>query len=79
MMMVAVWASCSPVQFAWDPSIEDGTCNLMLQGALAIVTGGWTVIVDLWYAAMPWYLLWKLQMPRREKILIGSCMSFGVL
>ncbi|KAK7756019.1 hypothetical protein SLS62_001962 [Diatrype stigma] len=77
--LATVWVSCTPIEAAWNPSIVGGTCNLDLQGGLAIVAGGWTVIVDLWYAAVPWYLLWKLQMPRREKILIGSCMSFGVL
>jgi hypothetical protein len=36
------------------------------------------VILDLWYAAFPWFLLWNLNMPRKEKWLIAASMSLGV-
>jgi hypothetical protein len=77
--VIVLWVSCRPIAYAWDLSIEDGTCNLLLQGGFAIVTGAWAVIVDLWYAAFPWYLLARLQMPSRQKIMIGISMSFGVV
>lgn len=40
---------------------------------------GTSVAVDLWYAALPWYLLRRLSRPRREKILIQGSMSLGVI
>lgn len=43
------------------------------------VTAAFSVAVDLWYAAMPWYLLRRLQRPRREKVLIQGSMSLGVI
>lgn len=43
------------------------------------VAAGCSVAVDLWYAALPWYLLRRLSRPRREKILIQGSMSLGVL
>ncbi|KAF3765726.1 hypothetical protein M406DRAFT_322056 [Cryphonectria parasitica EP155] len=38
-----------------------------------------SVAVDLWYAAMPWYLLHRLTRPRREKYLVQGSMSLGVI
>lgn len=43
------------------------------------VTAGVSVAVDLWYAAMPWYLLRRLTRPRREKVLVQGSMSLGVI
>lgn len=43
------------------------------------VTAGFSVAVDLWYAAMPWYLLRRLTRPRREKMLVQGSMSLGVI
>lgn len=40
---------------------------------------GVSVAVDLWYAALPWYLLRRLSRPRREKVLIQGSMSLGVI
>lgn len=77
--IVMLWVSCSPVAYAWDLSIPGGSCNLELQGGLALIAGGWSVLVDLWYAAFPWWLLWRLSMPKGEKVLIGGSMSFGIV
>lgn len=43
------------------------------------VTAGVSVVIDLWYAAMPWYLLRRLTRPRREKMLVQGSMSLGVI
>lgn len=43
------------------------------------VAAGFSVAVDLWYAAMPWYLLRRLTRPRKEMILIQGSMSLGII
>lgn len=43
------------------------------------VTAAFSVAIDLWYAAMPWYLLRRLTRPRREKMLVQGSMSLGVI
>lgn len=43
------------------------------------VAAGFSVAIDLWYAAMPWYLLRRLTRPRKEKFLIQGSMSLGVI
>ncbi|KAG6368837.1 hypothetical protein INS49_003053 [Diaporthe citri] len=37
------------------------------------------LVVELWYASFPWYLIRGLEMPRREKILIGTSMSISYI
>lgn len=71
------WFSCVPVAYLWDRRL-DGSCPID-SGHVATYAGCWSVIVDFFYAAFPWWLLWNLNMPRREKMIIGISMSLGVL
>ncbi|ETS73764.1 hypothetical protein PFICI_14710 [Pestalotiopsis fici W106-1] len=71
------WFSCVPVAYLWDRRL-DGTCPID-PGHISTYAGCWSVIVDFFYAAFPWWLLWNLNMPRREKMIIGISMSLGVL
>lgn len=43
------------------------------------VAASMSIAVDLWYAAVPWYLLRRLTRPRREKWLVQGSMSLGVI
>lgn len=70
------WFSCQPTAYLWDRRL-DGECTVD-PGPISTYAGSWSVILDFWYAAFPWYLLWKLQMPQREKWIIASSMSLGV-
>ncbi|KAF9873461.1 hypothetical protein CkaCkLH20_08920 [Colletotrichum karsti] len=38
-----------------------------------------TILVDTFFAIFPWVFIWKLQMPKREKITIAASMSFGLI
>lgn len=40
---------------------------------------GGTILVDLYFALLPWLFIWKLNLPRREKFVIAGSMSLGVL
>ncbi|KAF9872682.1 hypothetical protein CkaCkLH20_09861 [Colletotrichum karsti] len=72
------WFSCTPIEFLWNRLLPDGTCPID-PGPISTAAGVWSVVVDFWYAVTPWVLLWKLQMPRREKLLINISMSLGVI
>lgn len=37
------------------------------------------MIVDFFFAIFPWFFIWGLQMNKREKIVILSSMSMGVM
>lgn len=73
--MMAMWARCF--------TALAGTtllCSSVIPAMHAMqVAAGFSVAIDLWYAAMPWYLLRRLQRPRREKFLIQGSMSLGII
>ncbi|RMJ03486.1 hypothetical protein CDV36_014978, partial [Fusarium kuroshium] len=37
------------------------------------------VLTDLFFAIMPWVFIWKLQMNRRERLIILASMSLGII
>ncbi|KAK1240372.1 hypothetical protein MKX07_004400 [Trichoderma sp. CBMAI-0711] len=72
------WFSCQPTNYLWDRRIPGGKCTID-PGPISMYAGAWSVTVDLWYAAFPWYLLWNIQMPKREKRVIASSLSLGII
>lgn len=74
-----VWFSCKPLSYVWDIAAPGGHCDDARQFWAGLVSGVLIVLVELWYASFPWYLIRGLQMPRREKILIGTSMSVSYL
>lgn len=39
----------------------------------------WSAAMDFFLAAFPWVVLWKLNMPKKEKITICVSLSLGVV
>lgn len=76
--LISYWFDCRPLAFLWDRSIPGGYC-LPVTNYISLAAGCISVFIDVWYAAFPWYMLWDVQMPRREKLLIQSSLSLGVL
>ena len=74
-----LWFACTPVSYSWDVTVPGGHCNPVTEFVAALVSGSSIVIVEVFYASFPWYLIKGLQMPKREKILIGTSMSFGYM
>lgn len=74
-----VWFSCKPLSYVWDIAAPGGHCDDARQFWAGLVSGVLIVLVELWYASFPWFLIRGLQMPRREKILIGTSMSVSYL
>ncbi|GAW23297.1 hypothetical protein ANO14919_128520 [Xylariales sp. No.14919] len=71
------WLSCQPIAYLWNRRI-DGHCSID-PAPVAVLAGASSVFVDLWYSGFPWYLLYSINMALREKIVIGSSMSLGVV
>ncbi|CZR60696.1 related to integral membrane protein pth11 [Phialocephala subalpina] len=69
---------CDPVAHVWNPTI-DAKCWISTEGftTLSITVGVSSAWADLVLAILPWFILWNLQMKRKEKILIASSMSLG--
>ncbi|KAH8808619.1 hypothetical protein F5884DRAFT_378259 [Xylogone sp. PMI_703] len=72
------YVRCDPIAHVWDPTIPakcilstNAYTNLSL--SLSIVA----VIVDFVLAVLPWFILWNLQMKKKEKLVIGGALSLG--
>jgi len=39
----------------------------------------WSSCCDFFFAIFPWLFIWSLRMPQREKIMLASGMSLGVM
>ncbi|KAK1973974.1 hypothetical protein LZ30DRAFT_609350 [Colletotrichum cereale] len=76
--LLVFWFSCTPIEFLWNRFIPGGACHID-PGPISTAAGAWSVVVDFWYAIMPWAVLWNVQMPKREKMLINVSMSLGVI
>ncbi|KAK2000578.1 hypothetical protein LX36DRAFT_418290 [Colletotrichum falcatum] len=76
--LLVFWFSCTPIEFLWNRFIPGGACHID-PGPISTAAGAWSVVVDFWYAITPWVVLWKVQMSRREKMLINVSMSLGVI
>lgn len=40
---------------------------------------GWFVVADFGFAILPWFVIWDLNMKRKEKITVAVGLSLGVL
>lgn len=74
-----LWLACTPVSYSWDITVPGGHCDPGREFWAALASGVSIVVAEVFYASFPWYLIRGLQMPTREKVLIGMSMSFGYM
>lgn len=86
------WFQCTPPQYLWNRRIK-GRCvidtapvSMLLCSESETTLSGidlivivLCVVVDLFLAGFPWLFIWGLQMKRKEKIIILSSLSLGIL
>ncbi|KAI1842960.1 hypothetical protein JX266_010813 [Neoarthrinium moseri] len=73
---IMTWAACKPFAYTWDDRIPGGTCLNTIPLSMILAMG--TIIVDLFFAILPWIFIWKLNAPRREKFMIAGSLSLGI-
>ncbi|KAK3995538.1 96ca82bc-67f3-4b3a-ab36-ffe7d8f40fbe [Cladorrhinum sp. PSN332] len=77
--MISMWAKCTPVQKIWIDEVE-GTC---ISGETIVVfyqfTAGYSGAMDVILALVPWPLIWKITMGKKEKFGVAIAMSMGVV
>jgi hypothetical protein len=73
---------CKPIAYSWRQVIptEKGTCI----SPDTIVTIGYvlsvvSIVLDFFYAVLPGFVFWGLQMKRAEKVVLIILMSLGIL
>lgn len=74
------WVNCTPVQKAWDLSVEGGTCwDLRVIVYYDMFSAAYSALMDFMLAFLPWKFLWGLQVKCKEKIDVGIALSMGVI
>jgi lysylphosphatidylglycerol synthetase-like protein (DUF2156 family) len=76
---VFVWVKCDPVQKNWQPSLKGKCWPLEVSNGYAVFSGALSGVCDIFFALLPWHLLWRLTMRKKEKIGVVVAMSMGVL
>ncbi|ROV99459.1 hypothetical protein VMCG_06365 [Cytospora schulzeri] len=77
LLAVACFAQCTPVESLWNPKVPVLACPINLTN-VAFVMCSWSAAMDFFLAFFPWYVLWKLNMKRKDKITICVSLSLGV-
>ncbi|KAM0549537.1 hypothetical protein ACHAPJ_009353 [Fusarium lateritium] len=73
---IVVVVQCDPVQSSWDKRIK-GTCWIDFS-KVGLTVGSWFVVADFCFAIFPWFVIWQLNMKRKEKITVACGLSLGV-
>ncbi|CAJ2504665.1 Uu.00g120590.m01.CDS01 [Anthostomella pinea] len=77
-LTIMLWNQSTPVKASWDPLRTPGTWDIQIQ-PMSVGLGVWSSICDFFFAIFPWLFLRSLHMPRREKVMLASGMSLGVI
>ncbi|KAK4186342.1 hypothetical protein QBC35DRAFT_437492 [Podospora australis] len=71
------WVGCNPVQKAWDWEWEGECFDTGILVGMRYAAGAWLAVCSFILALLPWPIIWKLHMKRKEKIGVGVGMSMG--
>ncbi|KAK4186509.1 hypothetical protein QBC35DRAFT_412650 [Podospora australis] len=77
-LIVMLWNQTTPRKASWDPLRTMGVWNLDIL-PMNVGLGAWSSACDFFFAIFPWLFIMSLRMPKREKILLASSMSLGVI
>ncbi|CAG1969855.1 unnamed protein product [Fusarium graminearum] len=73
---VVVVVQCYPAESTWDKRVP-GTCWIDFS-KVGLTVGSWFVIADFAFAILPWFVIWELNMKRKEKITVACGLSLGI-
>lgn len=76
-VLLETFLLCKPVQFNWDKSIVDGTCEG--QNTAYLVAGITNLVIDVFVVVMPMPMLWGLRMSLRKRLGVIGMFSLGGL
>lgn len=68
---------CRPFAYNWDPTIKDFTCGN--RNAAYLGAGSLNIITDLMVLCLPIPMVWNLQIPRRNKVILSAVFGMGLL
>ncbi|KAK1585766.1 uncharacterized protein LY79DRAFT_518243 [Colletotrichum navitas] len=76
---LASWVQCTPIQKVWMPQMPGSCWDPRVAAYYDIFASGYSALMDILLAMLPWPMIWGLQMKIQEKIGVGIAMSMGLL
>ncbi|KAK4445941.1 hypothetical protein QBC34DRAFT_357576 [Podospora aff. communis PSN243] len=77
--VLVTWIQCNPVEKVWDPERVNGICWDARVGVYyGVFAAAYSGLMDVVLALLPWGVVWRLQMGRKEKVGVGIAMGMGV-
>ncbi|VUC31476.1 unnamed protein product [Clonostachys rosea] len=73
---IVVIVQCIPIEKTWNASTP-GHCWIDFS-KVGLTVGSWFVVADFAFAILPWFVIWDLNMKRKEKITVACGLSLGV-
>ncbi|KAK3386813.1 hypothetical protein B0H63DRAFT_520889 [Podospora didyma] len=77
-LSIMLWNQTTPRKASWDPLRTPGQWNIQIQ-PMSVILGGWSSACDFFFAIFPWLFIWSLRMPRKDKVMLSSGMSLGII
>ncbi|KAK6212544.1 hypothetical protein LQW54_005128 [Pestalotiopsis sp. IQ-011] len=75
---VITWVRCWPVQKTWMMATPGECWPYKFNVRYNIFTAGYSGLMDIMLAIIPWYILWGLRIDRKEKLSALGAMSMGI-
>lgn len=72
-----IW--CDPPQAAWDAKIDGKCWDRAVVVHYSVFGAAYSAAMDFMLAMVPWFVIMKLSMKKKEKLGVVLCMSLGVL
>ncbi|KAK4641831.1 hypothetical protein QC761_504290 [Podospora bellae-mahoneyi] len=72
------WGQCTPIAKIWQPNLEGSCWSKHYQVRYNIFTAIYSGAMDIVLALLPWRIIWKLTMNKKEKFGVLVAMSMGV-
>lgn len=77
---ISVVALCTPLQYYWDQSIEDGWCaSAEIVTGMSYLVSIMSIITDWACALVPCVVVWNLQMRARLKASVCAVLALGMV
>ncbi|KHN98468.1 uncharacterized protein MAM_03592 [Metarhizium album ARSEF 1941] len=78
LISIFVFLRCEDPRHLWNPTIPSKCWSAAAFDDLSLFIGSYSAATDFILALLPWAILWKLQMKKREKFGVAVAMSLGI-
>ncbi|TWU77291.1 hypothetical protein ED733_004178 [Metarhizium rileyi] len=78
LVSIFVFTRCEDPRHLWNPTVPSKCWSTTAFDSMTLFVGSYSAAADFILALLPWAILWKLQMKKREKFGVAMAMSLGV-